>query len=305
MWYYEFNQQPAGPVDEGTIAELLRNGTINALTLVWRDGMADWKHLGETELSSLTRAAAAPSMPASPASAFTSSYTSAPTPSYSAVTPAGYTRSAGKTPRVKPGTIKKLFIWWSILSIFVALYDVVSFSASQNAVASALACVGSIAALGFAVITYVLLYLFWKVNQDGHASTTPGKAVGFMFIPIFQIYWFFRAYAGLAQDQNRYISEHFSDLPEGTVKKANPVIAFGYLIFTFIGGFVMGILMVAKMRTLMATSLDAMNQSTILASVATPMIIFSLITMVLNFFMFFNFYQTAMSITETEEEQNK
>src|SRR5262249_2059524 len=41
--------------------------------------------------------------------------------------------------------------------------------------------------------------------QDGSARTTPGKAVGFLFIPFFNYYWVFVAYRGLAQDLNAHV----------------------------------------------------------------------------------------------------
>ena len=46
--------------------------------------------------------------------------------------------------------------------------------------------------------------MFWTIIQDGNARTTPGKAVGFCFIPFFSLYWIFVAYLGLAKDMNAY-----------------------------------------------------------------------------------------------------
>lgn len=37
----------------------------------------------------------------------------------------------------------------------------------------------------------------------GYARTTPGKAVGFLFIPFFNLYWVFQAVPGFASDANR------------------------------------------------------------------------------------------------------
>jgi len=54
----------------------------------------------------------------------------------------------------------------------------------------------------------LLLYRAWEAIQDGNASTTPEKAIGFLFIPFFNFYWIFRAWYGLAQDYNRYIERH-------------------------------------------------------------------------------------------------
>ena len=65
--------------------------------------------------------------------------------------------------------------------------------------------------LGLALMIYgivvycILLYKSWQQIQDGQARTTPGKAVGFQFIPLFNLYWIFIAYWGFAVDYNKYI----------------------------------------------------------------------------------------------------
>lgn len=68
------------------------------------------------------------------------------------------------------------------------------------------------------VIAFVLWYKGWKSIQDGHARTTPGKAVGFLFIPLFGLYWIFQAFWGFSKDYNSFIKRHeisVSKLPEG------------------------------------------------------------------------------------------
>ena len=57
-----------------------------------------------------------------------------------------------------------------------------------------------------AIIGYVILYKAWQAIQDGQPRTTPGKAVGYLFIPFFNLYWMFIAYWGWAKDCNAYIS---------------------------------------------------------------------------------------------------
>ena len=54
MWYYTVNNQPVGPVDEENLKQLLASQSINTNTLVWKEGMAEWKPLGQTELAKLT-----------------------------------------------------------------------------------------------------------------------------------------------------------------------------------------------------------------------------------------------------------
>jgi len=44
----------------------------------------------------------------------------------------------------------------------------------------------------------------WAIIQGTTARTSSGKAVGFLFIPFFNIYWTFIAYVGLASDANKY-----------------------------------------------------------------------------------------------------
>jgi len=67
--------------------------------------------------------------------------------------------------------------------------------------------------LGEAVLLYgfvvllVLYYKMWKVLPPEAARTTPGKAVGFMFIPIFNLYWMFQALWGWSKDFNRYVEQ--------------------------------------------------------------------------------------------------
>lgn len=46
-WYYATPQKTqAGPVDETTLERLLAEGTVTAATLVWTEGMENWKPLG-------------------------------------------------------------------------------------------------------------------------------------------------------------------------------------------------------------------------------------------------------------------
>ncbi len=60
--------------------------------------------------------------------------------------------------------------------------------------------------IGYAsIITLIFIHKIWEAIQDGYARTTPGKAVGFMFIPIFILYWQFPVYWGFAKDFNKLI----------------------------------------------------------------------------------------------------
>ena len=55
--------------------------------------------------------------------------------------------------------------------------------------------------LVFAVVyTCLLHYKCWKAVPSGFARTTPGKAVGFLFIPFYNLYWVFPSFGGLGKD---------------------------------------------------------------------------------------------------------
>ena len=58
------------------------------------------------------------------------------------------------------------------------------------------------------VFMFILLYKFWKFipYQESYYVTTPGKAVGFCFIPFFHLYWIFVAFRKLAVFYQRYTS---------------------------------------------------------------------------------------------------
>lgn len=53
----------------------------------------------------------------------------------------------------------------------------------------------------------ILLYQCWKLIPVDIARTTPGKAVGYSFIPFFNLYWFFVAFKGLGEDMNATLQQ--------------------------------------------------------------------------------------------------
>jgi hypothetical protein len=55
----------------------------------------------------------------------------------------------------------------------------------------------------FFIFGMISLYRSWKTLLPHEASTTPGKAVGFLFIPFFNLYWIFVAFYSFAADINK------------------------------------------------------------------------------------------------------
>ena len=59
--------------------------------------------------------------------------------------------------------------------------------------------------IGSVAIEYALFYKMWAAIKDDKASISPGKAVGFLFIPVFNLYWALLMVAGFAEDYDSFI----------------------------------------------------------------------------------------------------
>lgn len=289
MWYYSLNNQPAGPVDEGTLRSLFASGVINGNTLIWREGMPGWVMLWQTQIG--------PSMPA-------------PT----AVPPVNSFYYQQPTKPSRKG-LKNLFIWWLVtncayLVILVAgaLTNLLMENMEETflMLMAAINCVFYLPLMTSAVLEYILLYKYWQNIQDGFASTTPGKAVGFMFIPFFNFYWMFRVFWGLAKDLNRYIVHHFSDRPQISVRRSKQWVSLTYLIVTF-GGLILYIVGMSFFGFSMAMSdyyssaFSSMSDTSILLPMTIFMLVYSLSSWGLSTATLIDFYLTSDSILKAEE----
>ena len=58
-------------------------------------------------------------------------------------------------------------------------------------------------------IEYMLFYKMWAAIKDSQTSISPGKAVGFLFIPVFNLYWALLMVTGFAEDYNSFILQAF------------------------------------------------------------------------------------------------
>ncbi len=47
MWYYSQNNQQLGPVSEDQVKSMLRAASLSSSSLVWKEGMTDWKPVTE------------------------------------------------------------------------------------------------------------------------------------------------------------------------------------------------------------------------------------------------------------------
>ncbi|HMC96511.1 MAG TPA: GYF domain-containing protein [Flavobacteriales bacterium] len=204
-YYLHDGKQQYGPY---TLAELKANPP-KGVRSVWYEGLSDWTALGNVE--ELKGVFDAP--PAPPAAS-------------PGVTPP--LAAAGAPPSIPPPTsdlsfsraeatqlaaeidnhysrMMSSFIPFICILVGGGLLVAMMVSADSEEGAIGVAILGVIAALLFMVLSIVhfckLHYRNWEVaiRHTAFRDHTPGEAVGYLFIPFFNLYWAFRSYQSLAQ----------------------------------------------------------------------------------------------------------
>ncbi len=80
------------------------------------------------------------------------------------------------------------------------------------------------------IASCILMYRWWACLPPGWRQTSPGRAVGFSFIPFYCFYWWFIAYGGLASDLNQFMDAHSVH-----GKRVSTGLAHGYVIVSILG----------------------------------------------------------------------
>lgn len=57
-------------------------------------------------------------------------------------------------------------------------------------------------------VTISVIFQMWSSIDDGHARTTPGQAIGYLFIPFYNLYWIFQVWGGFPVDYNNYVKRY-------------------------------------------------------------------------------------------------
>jgi hypothetical protein len=284
MWYYELNQQPFGPVSKETIADELKAGRITAQTRIWREGWAEWRHLGETELAALAGMT--------------------PPPEINTVTVPVYT-TIPQHKKVNQSTLTKLFWWWFGLYLFVLPMLIISQITQDQSWVMGLTCAFEIPLLAGSVLQYVMLYKLWQIVQDGFARTTPGKAVGFSFIPFFGFYWIFVLYFGLSRNLKSYMERHFDSTQSGLVRKTHPVFSLCFVITSLIYGLVSMTIMVGSFSSVISNPSNSTAFSNAIKPYSIWITIFAMAQIGLMFITFFDYFLSAKSILKAEENKSQ
>jgi hypothetical protein len=218
MWYFAKNNERQGPMEAEELRALVMQGQIAPGTLVWKQGMAQWEPIESTEFQDLLPPAPPPLVSGSSMTRVSDPATST---SFEDDLSSDHYNSDSLSYELSPRQqIQQLESWFKICWLSIAIGAPLTFLI-----------VGFGGLITGAVFGYMILFKCWKTIQDGRPRTTPGKAVGFMFIPFFNLYWQFVAFLGLAKDMNRYMKTR-------KIRSAliNEEIALWYCILTCASG---------------------------------------------------------------------
>ena len=137
---------------------------------------------------------------------------------------------------------KKLYLGIYAGSFSLAVLGVILVTAAgllvsdtRSMASQAVTSIAAIAILQFLVVLtvypFVLLAKMWGSIQDEWTGVTPGKAIGFLFIPFFNLYWIFRVWGGYATEYDNYVLRHDLDIA--------PLESYSFIfypIFAILGG---------------------------------------------------------------------
>ncbi|MFA7485305.1 MAG: zinc-ribbon domain-containing protein [Phycisphaerae bacterium] len=159
-------------------------------------------------------------------------------PQSSQETPSAKIAEQPKTNQPKSEKLSKiLFVYgWAVLRAVAGILGLLGLmlilKRSSNSVLIMTFAAANIFMISSIVIEMMLFYKMWSVIQDGSASITPGKAVGFLFIPVFNLYWALLMLTGFPEDYNAFIKQR-----SGRNKELPPILfmiySFLFVIFEF------------------------------------------------------------------------
>lgn len=216
QWHVMQGEEQLGPYTGEQLAEYASNGSILRETLVWAEGMENWLPASDIENLFPPLQAAAATGVASPVATGAALANPDVPPGTS---PADAPPADGSYPAVSVkgasfGMWSGLLVGGTIL-IILALAGVASTADSTRDTASLVMILTGLGAIGFllmlisTILGYIYLYRAWKCLEfGGYARTSPGKAIGFMFIPFFNLYWLFQGIGGLPKDWNNTVSAY-------------------------------------------------------------------------------------------------
>jgi hypothetical protein len=260
-WFVLSGEQQLGPYTGEQLVQFAQEGRVAAETMVWAEGMAEWVTasqvpglLPEAPAAVVAPVAAKPALATSnwapPGARTTSAIAPATTAAYSPYTTPGSSLLAavpsGSYPffSIKPASFN-LWMWTFIGSFlgivigFVMFFGALTTNAAPGQADTTNAKLilfaifvgaGVICSLLSQLFFLMNLYRAWSCLRAGAPRTTPGSAVGLLFVPFYNFYWVFVAIAGLPKDWNRIVSQ-YEDLRNAPRMSENVFLLYAIGVF--------------------------------------------------------------------------
>ncbi len=109
----------------------------------------------------------------------------------------GSTAGGFKPPRI---SMTAALVFQCIALAYSSVEMLMVFGDADEDALGVLAILGVVPIILGLIFTCILHYKCWKAVPDGFARLTPGKAVGYLFIPFYNLYWAFPSFGGLGSD---------------------------------------------------------------------------------------------------------
>jgi hypothetical protein len=217
-WWLSRGGKVEGPFPEEHVAHWLKFKQISLHIMACPEGGQEWKRLDETD-------------------AFTG-YIPAPTPGGTRPPPPAPDTVAVRS-STTAGAARRTQARFGVLFAAIALggatlfFELLLIGDTGEELSSGML-IETCVALGSLITWAVFHYGLWQLVPDQYRETTPGKAVGFLFIPLFNCYWVFRSYLGVNRGLNRMADDHSLPPPRANLGLATAAAVFFVLTVFFV-----------------------------------------------------------------------
>lgn len=179
-WYYTHNNAQLGPVSFSQLRDFAASGRLDRFaSMVWREGMASWQPANQTE----------------------GLFQGPPPPPLHSVASQGVNRPARSITVPKAGSVLPFVSCGLIATSFAALILAAILQSDG------ILFVYGVFTIAGGIVAIVWLHQAWSTVPPEYQSTTPGKAIGLLFVPFFNFYWIFRVYPELSKIFNKILDD--------------------------------------------------------------------------------------------------
>ena len=218
-FFVDQTNETVGPISWEVLLQLANAGAVSAETPTASGGSSDWVPFSELRAHVEARL----KLPPVPGSKVGNLSEGADTRTAGEPRPAD--EQPGKKAGVRPApleeTVRKEAIQWDAALLLTALVTSLGMSsdiatiAGKSAASEGFAVVGLLVLIPAVIFGSILHYRCWHALPIEYRATSPGKAVGYLFIPFYNLYWAFISWVKLADGYEGWQRESNITGPHG------------------------------------------------------------------------------------------